>query len=61
MLRNGNKMQHAHIVKLARIAELSADDWYDIGCDLESSGMTEQAQTAYERALFADPEHPDAH
>ena len=40
--------------------ELGADDWYDIACDLELSS-TEEAQTAYERALELDPNHVDAH
>lgn len=48
-------------LKAARVDEVSADDWYDIGCDLESAGMLEQARAAYERALGSDSSHADAH
>lgn len=41
--------------------DVSADEWYDIGCDLEAAGMIEQGRVAYERALLAAPEHADAH
>lgn len=40
--------------------ELSAEEWYDLGCELEMSS-TEQARDAYERALRADPGYTDAH
>ena len=43
-----------------RTAELDADDWYELGCELEMSDV-EQAKDAYERALLADPKHADAH
>jgi tetratricopeptide (TPR) repeat protein len=39
--------------------ELSADEWYDLGCDLEAAGDAE-ARTAYQRALVLDPRHVDA-
>ncbi len=40
--------------------DYGADDWYDLALDLEAHDA-DQARTAYERALEADPEHPDAH
>jgi tetratricopeptide (TPR) repeat protein len=43
-----------------RSDEMSADDWYDLACELEISSI-DQARDAYERALRADPEHADAH
>jgi len=39
---------------------LSADEWYDIGCDLEEPAPAE-AREAYRRALELDPHHTDAH
>ncbi|MFP5245775.1 MAG: tetratricopeptide repeat protein [Thermoanaerobaculia bacterium] len=43
-----------------RSDELSADQWYQLACELEISS-TEEAKDAYERALRADPQHADAH
>jgi tetratricopeptide (TPR) repeat protein len=40
--------------------DVSADDWYELGCELEISSV-EEAKDAYERALEADPAHADAH
>lgn len=40
-------------------AEPGPEDWYDIGCDLESSDP-EQARDAYRRALELDPTHVGA-
>lgn len=40
--------------------ELDAEDWYDLGCDLELSS-SEEARAAYEKALSLDPNHVDAH
>jgi len=40
--------------------ELDADAWYEIACDLELTS-TEEARTAYERAIELDPDHADAH
>lgn len=37
----------------------SADDWYMLGCELESSS-TEQAIDAYQRAVSIEPMHADA-
>jgi tetratricopeptide (TPR) repeat protein len=39
---------------------LSADDWYDLGCDLEAPAPDE-ARQAYERALALEPAHHEAH
>lgn len=38
---------------------VGADDWYELGLDLEAYAPTE-ARTAYERALELDPGHADA-
>jgi tetratricopeptide (TPR) repeat protein len=38
----------------------SADDWYELGCELELTDL-ERAREAYERALVLDPAHVDAH
>ncbi len=40
--------------------ELGADEWYDLGFDLEAVDMAE-ARDAYRRALELDPHHADAH
>lgn len=40
--------------------ELSADDWYELGLDLEAYALAE-ARLAYERALELDPLHADGH
>jgi tetratricopeptide (TPR) repeat protein len=39
--------------------EMAADDWYDLGFDLEVVSVDE-AKRAYGRALRIDPVHPDA-
>jgi tetratricopeptide (TPR) repeat protein len=44
----------------ARSSEVSADDWYQLGCELELSSI-EDAKDAYERALRADRRHANAH
>ncbi|MFQ5528237.1 MAG: tetratricopeptide repeat protein [Thermoanaerobaculia bacterium] len=41
-------------------ATLCADDWYELGFELEASAV-DQARVAYERSLEADHGHPDAH
>ncbi len=40
-------------------AELDAEDWYELGCELEA-GAIEQARDAYRRALELNPHHADA-
>ena len=50
----------ASLTRMPSPDELDADDWYDLGCDLELSSA-EEAQTAYERALELDANHVDAH
>jgi len=42
-----------------RAHELSSDEWYQLGCELEMSSI-EQAKDAYERALKVESDHPDA-
>lgn len=39
--------------------EMSADDWYNTGVDLEAVAA-DRAVEAYERTLELEPEHPDA-
>jgi tetratricopeptide (TPR) repeat protein len=41
-------------------AELGAEDWYELGCELEATAP-EEAMDAYRRALGLDPVHADAH
>jgi len=43
----------------ARDRELSAEDWYELGCDLEAPAPAE-AREAYARALALDPAHVEA-
>jgi tetratricopeptide (TPR) repeat protein len=38
----------------------SADEWYDLGCELEATAADE-ARDAYRRALELNPAHADAH
>ncbi len=40
--------------------QMTADDWYDTALDLEAVA-TDEAITAYGRALLLDPMHSDAH
>ena len=40
--------------------ELGADDWYALGCDLETADP-DTAMEAYLRAIAIDPRHSDAH
>ena len=40
--------------------KLSAEDWYLLGCDLET-GSPREARDAYRRAVELDPHHADAH
>ncbi|HEY0140112.1 MAG TPA: tetratricopeptide repeat protein [Thermoanaerobaculia bacterium] len=44
----------------AREDETTADDWYDLACELEITSV-DQAKDAYRSALRADPDHADAH
>jgi len=48
--------------RAARIAAepLGADEWYDLGFDLEAVDLDE-ARDAYRRALELDPDHVEAH
>ncbi|HVG23295.1 MAG TPA: tetratricopeptide repeat protein [Thermoanaerobaculia bacterium] len=41
-------------------ADLTADEWYDLACELEVTSA-EEAKDAYERALREDESHADAH
>ena len=40
--------------------QLTADDWYELGCDLEAASDGE-ARNAYQRALALAPDHAAAH
>lgn len=40
--------------------ELKADDWFELGLDIEATSP-EEARDAYRRALVLEPGHPDAH
>lgn len=44
----------------ARSAARTADDWYELACELEVSSL-EQAKEAYEQTIRLDPQHADAH
>jgi tetratricopeptide (TPR) repeat protein len=44
----------------AAAEELDADDWFELGCALETTSP-EDADDAYRRALALEPEHADAH
>lgn len=43
-----------------REGELSADEWFDLGCELELNAPAE-ARDAYRRAVELDPHYADAH
>jgi tetratricopeptide (TPR) repeat protein len=43
-----------------RPAQTTAEDWYQLACELELSSSPE-ARVAYERTLELDPNHADAH
>ncbi|HET7711697.1 MAG TPA: tetratricopeptide repeat protein, partial [Thermoanaerobaculia bacterium] len=45
---------------LERADELTAEEWFELGCDLENSSPRE-AKDAYQRALSLDPDFADAH
>ena len=44
----------------AREDDVAADEWYDVGCDLEPSDAA-AARDAYTRAIALDPTHANAH
>jgi len=46
--------------RAARGRELGAEEWYELGCDLEAPAPAE-AREAYARALALDPAHVEAH
>ena len=43
-----------------RAETITADAWYQLGCDLEMTSV-EEAEDAYKRVLALDPDHADAH
>lgn len=46
--------------RTAQFEEMAADDWYDLGHDLEAVSL-KQAVEAYRKALELDPGHAEAH
>ncbi len=46
--------------RTAQFQEMAADDWYDLGHDLEAVSPG-QAVEAYRKALELDPDHAEAH
>ena len=45
---------------VARATDAGAEEWFDAGCELESSDP-DRAIEAYEKAIDLDPSHADAH
>ena len=43
-----------------RSSELTAEEWYELGLELEAMAP-EEAKTAYRQTLLLDPEHADSH
>jgi Flp pilus assembly protein TadD len=43
-----------------RVGDMDADDWYDLGFDLEAVSL-EEARRAYTRTLELEPRHGEAH
>ena len=50
----------AHAGGDAREHETSAEEWFELACDLEMTDV-EEAKAAYERVLELNPGHADAH
>ncbi len=50
----------AAVTDARRQDDVDADDWYNLGVDLELVGDTEEAQNAYRRTLALEPTHADA-
>ncbi|MGH8504299.1 MAG: tetratricopeptide repeat protein [Gammaproteobacteria bacterium] len=45
----------------AELPDTSGDEWFDMGLDFEIAGATEDAKTAYARAVELNPGHCSAH
>lgn len=45
----------------SRPDQVTADDWYEMGCDLEAAAHADEARDTYRRALELEPAHADAH
>lgn len=50
----------ASFIARAAEQEMTAEDWYEVGCDFEVSDPA-RAEEAYEKVLALDPSHADAH
>lgn len=50
---------HRNAAEAREREDLTADEWYELGCELEMSSA-EEAKDAYERAIKEDPGHADA-
>ncbi len=50
----------ATIERAGSVDGLTADDWFELGCDLEATTLDE-AVAAYRRVLELEPEHAEAH
>ncbi len=57
---NVANLAHDHVAAAIETDELSSDEWYNLGLDLEEVDI-HKAPDCYRRALELDPEHADAH
>lgn len=48
------------VAKAESLDGLTADDWYELGCDLEATSF-EEGLAAYRRVLELEPSHSEAH
>ena len=53
-------LAHNHVAAAAETEELSSDEWYNLGLDLEEVDIA-KAPACYRRALQLDPDNADAH
>lgn len=53
-------VKHAATAARSAEASMAAEDWYEIGCELEAYDSAE-AREVYQRVLDLDPNHVDAH
>ncbi len=53
-------VSHAAVVTHESAQHMAAEDWYELGCELEAYDAAEAIE-AYGRAVELDPQHVDAH